>query len=71
MKKSPNLTEEQNNICYEIQFALIRAIINLDHDKMWQQISKEVDKQRGEHSEEDNRNCYSCPCCSCVKKGNL
>lgn len=71
MKKSPNLTEEQNNICYEIQFALIRAIINLDHDKMWQQISKEVDKQRGEHSEEDNGNCYSCPCCSCVKKGNL
>lgn len=25
---SENLTEDQNNICYEIQFALIRAIIN-------------------------------------------
>ena len=65
------LTDSQHDLCYEIQFALIRAIINIDHEKMWEHISKVIEGQRGEHSEEDNRNCYSCPCCSCVKEGNL
>ena len=41
--KSPNLTDEQNDICYEIQFALIRSILNLDHDKMWAMIQKAID----------------------------
>ena len=41
--KSPNLTDEQNDLCYEIQFAIIRAIINMNHDTMWELIQKAMD----------------------------
>ena len=43
---SENLTEEQNDLCYEIQFALVRSIINLNHDKMWKIIQKAIDSTK-------------------------
>lgn len=50
---SEKLTEEQNNLCYEIQFSLIRAIINFDHDRMWEFMLKalESEKERKEGKE--------------------
>ena len=47
-KKSPNLTDEQNDLCYEIKFALVKAIINMNHDDMWKLVQKEIDRMKGE-----------------------
>ena len=52
--KSENLTDEQNDICFEIQFALIRAIVNLDHDNMWKLIEKAMEEQNAK--QENTRN---------------
>lgn len=46
--KSPNLTDTQNDICFEIKFALMRAIINLNHDDMWKLIGKAIDEEINE-----------------------
>ena len=41
--KSPNLTDEQNDLCYEIKFTLIRAIIHMNHDTMWELMRKAME----------------------------
>lgn len=38
--KSPKLTDEQNDLCYEIQLAMIKGVVNLSHDAMWKSIEK-------------------------------
>lgn len=35
-----NLTKAQHDICYEIQFELIRGILKISHDKLWDIITK-------------------------------
>ena len=44
--KSPNLTDTQNDICFEIKFTLVRAIINLNHDDMWKLIGKAIEEEK-------------------------
>ena len=52
--KSPNLTDTQNDICFEVKFALMRAIINLNHDDMWKLIGKAIEEEnRKEVQDED------------------
>ena len=41
-EKSPNLTDEENNLCYEIKFALMRAISKIDHDTLWKMFAEAV-----------------------------
>lgn len=46
MDKSPKLTEAQNKLCYEIKFALMRAIINLSHDKIYELVREAEQEAR-------------------------
>ncbi len=41
------LTQEQKDICYEIKFAIIRGVLNLDLNNMWKGIEKAVEKRKG------------------------
>lgn len=50
MDELDRLTEEQHNLCYELQFALMRAIVNLDHEKMWKLIKDAIGKEKNERS---------------------
>lgn len=43
MSKSEGLTREQHDLCYAIQFAIMREIANLDHEKMWELIQKVIE----------------------------
>ena len=43
MSKSEGLTREQHDLCYEIQFAIMREIVNLDHEKIWELIQKAIE----------------------------
>ena len=43
--KSPFLTDEQNDLCYSIQFAIIRAITDMNHDKMWEIMKEAIQDQ--------------------------
>ena len=48
MKQKPKpdtLTKEQHDLCYEIQFAIMRSINNLDHDKLWPLIQKAIERE--------------------------
>ena len=45
--KSENLTDEQNDLCFEIQFEIIRAIINMNHDVMWELIQRAIESGKG------------------------
>ena len=36
------MTEEQHELCYEIQLILIKAITQMDHEKLWELIEKVV-----------------------------
>ena len=45
MGKSEGLTREQHDLCYEIQFAIMREIVNLDHEKMWKLIRAAIKKR--------------------------
>lgn len=47
MKNKGNLTEAQNNAVLEVEFALIRAIINLDRKKLWELIKDAYEKGDG------------------------
>lgn len=47
MKNKRDLTEAQNNAVLEIEFALIRAIINLDREKLWELIKDAYEKGDG------------------------
>lgn len=40
--KSTNLTDSQNDLCYEIKFALVRGIINLENDVIWKYVTEGV-----------------------------
>lgn len=38
------MTDEQHELCYSIQLAIVKVIINLDHEKIWKIIEKEIKK---------------------------
>ena len=40
--KSPNITDAENDICFEVKFALMRGIANIDNDKLWKMIAEAV-----------------------------
>ena len=50
--KSPNLTDAQNDLCFEIKLSIVGAIINMNNDTMWKLIQKSID----ESEEKDNEN---------------
>lgn len=39
------MTEEQHELCYEIQLILIKAITQMDHDKLWELVEKVVTQE--------------------------
>ena len=41
----PELTREQHDLCYEIQFAIMREVANLDHEKIWELIQKAIEEK--------------------------
>ena len=41
------LTKAQHDICYEIQFELIRGIMKISHDKIWDMITKAMIDEAG------------------------
>lgn len=46
MRQKPDtLTKEQHDLCYEIQFAIMRAINNLDHNKLWPLIQEATERE--------------------------
>ncbi len=47
MKNKGKLTKAQNNAVLEVEFALIRAIINLDREKLWKLIKDAYEKGDG------------------------
>ena len=40
--KSANITDAENDICFEVKFALMRGIANIDNDKLWKMIAEAV-----------------------------
>lgn len=40
--KSANLTDAENDICFEVKFAIMRGIANIDNGKLWKMIAEAV-----------------------------
>lgn len=38
-----NLTKEQKDLCYSIILALVKSIVNMDPEKIWKVIEKEME----------------------------
>lgn len=49
--KSTKLTTEQDDMCYEIKFAFMRAILNMSNEKLWDLIYKAMGEQNGENND--------------------
>lgn len=49
--KSTKLTTEQNDVCYEIKFAFMRAILNMSNEKLWDLIYKTLGEQNGKNDD--------------------
>lgn len=43
--KSQRLTDEQNEICYEVKLDLMRAILQINQDELWRLIERAINKQ--------------------------
>ena len=42
------MTKSQNGLCYEIKLALIRAIVNVDNELVWEILKEAIEKGEDE-----------------------
>lgn len=53
-KKTTKLTKAQNDVCYEIKFALIRGILNMKQDMLWELVQKAIKEKENDNKDQDN-----------------
>lgn len=39
------MTKSQNDLCYELKLAIIRAIVNIDNELMWEIVKQAIEKE--------------------------